>query len=249
MLRFLSAQWFEAARTLLDGVEAAPESSCRVQFDADGERFVLVVDAGRLVRFETGDLDRPDVEVRFALADAAKIWAGELRDDDALRAITVVAPVPDGTYTGRPCPADLVARPELDGAPSIPGASLLVAYTFSDGPFGVVHHWLRFENGRLVADGLGEIEGADVHVGVPYVSVPLVRSGARTIIEVLEGGTLQGELGPLGLLAGIIEIPEFHAAELATGGHGFALAVVGELWASSAWIQGLEQLAGETAPV
>ena len=248
MLRFLSAQWFEAARAALDGVETSPESSCRVQFDADGERFVLVVEAGRLVRFEAGDLDRPDVEVRFSLADAARIWRRELRDDDAIRAITVVAPVPGGTYTGPPCPADLVARSELDGVPSIPGASLLVAYTFSDGPFGVVHHWLRFENGRLVADGIGEIDGADVRVGVPYSAVPMVRSGERTIIEVLEGGTLQGELGPLGLLAGIVEIPEFHAAELATGRHGFALAVVGELWADPVWIQALEQLAGETAP-
>ena len=247
MVRFLSDEWFEAARELLDGVEVSPASSCRIQFDADGERFVLVVENGRLLRFEAGDLDRADVEVRFTLADAMSIWRRELRDDDAMRVTTVVAPVRDGTYTGPPCPADLLGRAELDGVPSIPGASLLVEYTFSEGPFGVVHHWLRFENGRPVSDGFGEIGAADVRVGVPYRAVPLVRSGERTIIEVLEGGTLQGELGPLGLLAGILESPEFHAAELATGGHGFALAVIGELWSNPVWTEALEHLASETA--
>jgi hypothetical protein len=248
MVRFLSDEWFEAARELLDGVEVSPASSCRVQFAADGARFLVAVENGRLVRFEAGDLDRADVEVRFTLADAMSIWRRELRDDDAMRVTTVVAPVRDGTYTGRPCPADLLGRAELDGVPSIPGASLVVEYTFSEGPFGVVHHWLRFENGRPTSDGFGEIDGADVRVGVPYRAVPLVRSGERTIIEVLEGGTVQGELGPLGMLAGMLESPEFHAAELATGRHGFALAVIGELWSNPVWIEALDHLASATAP-
>ena len=247
MLRFLSAQWFEAARTLLDDVAVSPSSSCRVQFDAGGERFLLVVENGRVVRFETGELERPDVEVCCALAEAARIWRRELCDDDAMRVITVVAPVHDGTYTGPPCPGDLLGRSELEGVPSVPGASVVVEYTYRGGPFGVVHHWLRFEDGRPVADGFGAIEVADVRVGVPYAAVPLVRSGARTIIEVLEGGTVQGELGPLGLLAGLLEAPEFHAAELATGDHGFALAVIGELWVTAEWLDALEQLAGETS--
>jgi hypothetical protein len=247
MLEFLSAGWFEAARALVDGVVVSPASGCRVQFDADGERFFLVVEEGRLLGFESGDVDRADVEVRFTLADAASVWRRELRDDDAMRAVTVVAPVRDGVYTGPPCPGDLLVRGELDGVPSIPDASLLFEYTFSQGPFGVVHHWLRFENGRPVADGFGEIEAPDVRVGVAYRAVPLVRSGERTIIDVLEGGTLQGDLGPLGLLAGILESPEFHAAELATGGHGFALAVIGELWSNPVWTEALERLAGETA--
>jgi hypothetical protein len=247
VLRFLSADWFEAARARLGGVEVAPASSCRIQFDADGERFLLVVENGRLVRFEAGDLDGSDVEVSFTLPDAARIWRRELRDDDAMRVMSVVAPVRDGTYTGPPCPADLLGRGELVGVPSIPDASLLVQYTFSDGPFGVVHHWLRFENGRLVSDGFGEVGSADVRVGVPYWAVPMVRSGECTIIDALEGGALQGELGPLGLLAGILESPEFHDAELATGRHGFALAVVGELWSNPVWTEALDQLAGETA--
>lgn len=247
MLRFLSAEWFVAARELIDGIEVSPTVGCQVQFDAGGERFLLLVEKGRVVRFEAGDLDRADVEVRFALADAAQIWSRDLRDDDAMCVTTVVAPVPDGTYIGPPCPADLLARSELNGVPSIPGASVVVEYTFSDGPFGVVHHWLRFENGRLVSDGFGKVDDADVRVGVPYWAVPMVRSGESTIIDVLEGGTLQGELGPLGLLAGILESPEFHAAELATGGHGFALAVLGELWSTPAWTEALDHLAGETA--
>ena len=53
--------------------------------------------------------------------------AMEVADDDALRAITVVAPVSDGTYTGPPCPADLVERPELEAVPTIPDASLTVS--------------------------------------------------------------------------------------------------------------------------
>ena len=53
---------------------------------------------------------------------------------------------------------------------------------------------------------------------MPYRAVPLVRSGACTIIDALADGTLNGDLGPLALLAGILESPEFHAAEVATGG-------------------------------
>jgi hypothetical protein len=75
----------------------------------------------------------------------------------------------------------------------------------------------------------------------------MVRSGECTIIDALEGGTLHGELGPLALLAGILESPEFHAAELATGGHGFALAVIGELRSNPVWTEAFEQLARETA--
>jgi len=109
-------------------------------------------------------------------------------------------------------------------------------------PWRVVH-W----DGETPGEWCGEIDGADVRVGLRYLAVPLVRSGASTIIDVLEGGTLQGELGPLGLLAGILESPEFHAAELATGRHGFALAVIGELWSNPVWTEALERLAGETA--
>ena len=244
---FLSTEWFECARDLIDGVEVSPASSCRIQFGAEDERFLLVVEHGRVVGFDAGDLDAADVEVRSSLADAVKIWRRGLCDDGAMRATTVVAPVRGGTYTGPPCPADLLVRRELDVVPSIPGASLLVEYTFSDGPFGVVHHWLRFERGRPVSEGFGQIEAADVRVGVPYRAVPQVRSGERTIIEVLEGGTLQGELGPLALLAGILESPEFHDAELATGRHGFALAVLGELWSNTVWTEALDQIAAETA--
>ena len=61
-------------------------------------------------------------------------------------------------------------------------------------------------------------------------------------------GTISGAIGLLALLAGILERPEYEAAELASGRHGFALSVLGELWADPAWIAPLDALGGQTDP-
>jgi hypothetical protein len=247
-MRFLSVEWFETLRSGVRAVALAPEHECRIQFDAGGTRFVLVVEAGRVTRLEAGDLDRAEVEIRCARHDSARIWRRELRDDDAMRAVTVVAPVADGVYTGRPSPADLLGRPELAAAPSVPDASLVVAYTLAGAPFGTVRHWLRYENGRPAAEGFGDVDSADVRIGIRYREVALVRSGQHTVLDALEDGTIEGAIGPLALLAGILESPEYEAAELASGRHGFALSVLGDLWADPEWIAALDALAGQTDP-
>jgi hypothetical protein len=248
MMHFLSVEWFEALRSGVHAVTLAPEYECRIQFDASETRFVLVVESGRVTRFEAGDLDRADVEIRCSRPDAAKIWRRELRDDDAMRAVTVVAPVADGVYTGPPSPADLLGRPELTAAPTVPDASLVVLYTLTGGPFGTVRHWLRYENGKPVAEGFGDVDAADVRIGTRYREIALVRAGQHTVIDALEGGTIEGAVGPIALLAGILESPEYEAAELASGRHGFALSVLGNLWAHPQWIAALDALAHQTAP-
>jgi hypothetical protein len=247
-MEFLSDQWFETLRSRVRGVALVPELECRIQFDAEGTRFVLVVESGRITRFEAGDLDRADVEIRCSRSDSARMWRRELRDDDAMRAVTVVAPVADGVYTGPPSPADLLGRPELAAAPSVPDASLIVEYTFTGGPFGTVRHWLRYEDGKPVAEGFGGNDAADVRIGIRYREVALVRSGQHTVLDALEGGTIDGAIGPIALLAGILESPEYEAAELASGGHGFALSVLGDLWAHPEWIAALDALAAQTDP-
>ncbi len=247
-MQFLSDEWFEALRSGVRSVALAPEHECRIQFDAGGTRFVLVVEAGRVTRFDAGEVERADVEIRCARPDAAGIWRRELRDDDAMRAVTVVAPVADGMYTGPPSPADLLGRPELAASPAVPDAALVVAYTLTGGPFGTVHHWLRYENGKPVAEGFGDVDSPDVRIGTRYREIALVRSGQHTVIDALDGGTIDGAIGPMALLAGILESPEYEAAELASGRHGFALSVLGDLWADPEWIATLDALAEQTAP-
>jgi hypothetical protein len=160
----------------------------------------------------------------------------------------VVAPVADGVYTGPPSPADLLGRPELAAKPRVPDATLVVAYTLTGGPFGTVHHWLRYENGKPVAEGLGAVDDADVRIGIRYREVALVRAGQHTVIDALVDGTIDGAVGPMAMLAGILEGPEYEAAELASGRHGFALSVLGDLWAHPEWIAALDALAGQTDP-
>ncbi len=243
MTLFLSSGWFAAAARLIEHVELPQGLQCRIQFDATRTRFFLVVDAGRVTHFGLGDLDRPEVELRLTRVDAARLFSHELGGDDAMHAIMVVAQLDDGPYVGLPAPADLLARPEICGMPAVADASLAVEYTFARGPFGDVHHWIRFEGGKPVEDGFGVLGTADVRIDVNYWAIPRVRSGEQTILDALEDGTIVGELGPLAMLAGLLEAPEFHAAELATGRHSFALAVLGELWANGTWTNALDELA------
>jgi hypothetical protein len=137
-------------------------------------------------------------------------------------------------------------RPELDDLPTMPGASIAVQYHFDEGPFGSVAHVLVFEDGRLVRDQWGVIPNADVVVRVPYDEIAYVRSGQHTILDALERGSLEGEIGPMALLAGILEHPAFEAAERATNDHGYVLGALGRLDADPSYTQAMEQLAAAT---
>jgi hypothetical protein len=174
-------------------------------------------------------VDAPDVEVRWSKRDALLVLRRDLRSEEAMRATSVVAQLPDGRYEGPPAPLNLMCRPELDAVPRVPGATFLVQYRYRNGPFGDVSHVLRFADGRVVEERLGEVDRCDVRVDVTYRAMAEVRAGRISILEALEGGSVEGELGALAALAGILESPEFHAAELATGRHALALAVLGDL--------------------
>jgi hypothetical protein len=243
-----SPAWFEYLEGRADRVRLTNGVGCRIQFDLGGERLGLGVEDGMIRTFARGEIDAAELELRFTADDGKALWRHELRDDAAMRAATVVTKLPDGVYTGPPAPGDLLGRPEFDGLPVVPEASLVVAYTFRRGPFGLVHHWFRFEDGRPIDHGFGELDAADVRIETEYRAIPLLRSGEWTILEALEGGTIEGALGPITMLAGILDAPEFRAADLATGRHGFALATLGELWADNTWTAALEHLAADDQP-
>jgi hypothetical protein len=246
-VQFLTPPWFERARALVSAIEIAPDANARLQFDA-GVRWSLVVEGGRITYFDQGDIPDAEIEVRWNRDDAFAIWRRALRDDDAMRATTVVARTIDGTYTGLPAPADFGARPELADLPEIPGASLVAQYCFTRAPFGIANHTITFVDG-CVKEGsvaLGIAEHADVRIQVPYAVIGPVRQGQMTILEALTDGAVEGEMGPLALLAGVVEHPVYHAAEVATGRQAYTLNVLAQLDANERYASALEQLAAET---
>ena len=245
-LEAFSPEWFEQARALVEPVRLPADCSCRVQIDAEGTRWFLTLDDGRVTGWDLGSIDEPEVELRWAAGDARKIVMRELRGTAALQATTVAAAAADGPYLGPPAPLNLSGRPEIGSMPTAPGATFGVQYGFRDGPFGPVEYVQRFADGRLVEERLGTLDGHDVTVEVTYRAMALVRAGEWTVIEALEGGSVTGDLGPLAALAGIAESPEYHDAELATGPHMLPLAVLGELDADPAFAAAMEQLASST---
>jgi hypothetical protein len=127
-----------------------------------------------------------------------------------------------------------------------PDATLLTQYRFSAGPFGAFDWWWRVVDGQSDEMGLGTVEDPDVVVKVPFQRLIGVRSGAISIYEAIEGGRVDGDVGPLMLLAGLYESPEQHAAELACGPSGAVLADLGLVVDQPAHREALAVLAGET---
>jgi hypothetical protein len=62
----------------------------------------------------------------------------------------------------------------------------------------------------------------------------------------MEHGSIDGDIGPMAMLAGILESPEFHAAERATSSHSAALGGLGLLDADPDFTNACEQLAAVT---
>jgi hypothetical protein len=241
-----SPEWFARALDAAARVQLPPDRACRVQFDVDGARSFLTVDGGRVTAWELGSADGADVELRWTRDHARQIARGELRGNDALRATTVAAATADGTYVGTPAPLNLRDRHELTAMPTVPGATFTAQYRYRDGPFGDVHYVLAFEDGRFVDERLEQADGSDVQVDVTYRAMALVRAGDITILDALENGTVNGELGPLATLAGISESPEFHDAEVATGRHAVALSVLGELAADPTFAAAMARIVAST---
>jgi hypothetical protein len=242
--RFLSDEWFAEAGTLFGAVRAPDDAATNVRFAVDDVTWHLVATPGEPVRFAAGPGDNVAPELRWSRADALAVWRRELRGEAALAAATVT----DGTYIGPPCPGDLVLRPELEAMPELPGATITVLYDFGAGPFGAVRHVLFFADGRITRDQWGAVEEPDVTVHVPYQAISKVRSGEWGVLDALEHGTIEAEIGPLAMLAGVLESPEFHEAEQATSGHSYALGGLGLLDADPEFTNASEQLASRTDP-
>ena len=250
---FLSDAWFAEARTLT--VDVAPDKprpgvGCRLQYDVSGtdsRRFFQVVEDGVLRRWEPGELDGPDIEVRWDWEHARRIYRRELDGTDALSGTIVFERRPDHDYVGPPSPMDLGERPELANLPRLPDVTLTVQYEYPAGPFGHVSFAIAFVDGRVDAMQLGRVPEPDATVEVPFRVMAQVRRGDLSILEALEHGRVDGKLGPLALLAGISESPEFHRAELACGASGLALGNLGETLSVPAHQASLYQLAERTA--
>jgi hypothetical protein len=240
--RFLSDEWFAEAGACFGAVLAPDDAVTNLQFAVDDVTWHLGATPGEPVRFASGPGEAGAPELRWSRADALAVWRRELRGEAALAAATVT----DGAYTGPPCPGDLVSRPELQAMPEVPGATITVLYEFGNGPFGAVHHVLFFENGRITRDQWGAVDAPDVAVHVPYQAIIKVRSGEWGVLDALEHGSIDAEIGPLAMLAGVLESPEFHEAEQATGGHSHALGGLGRLDADPEFTHASEQLAART---
>jgi hypothetical protein len=239
----MSPGMFEASRLSLADLCLSSTTSVRLQFDSAGTRWHLVMDAGRVVGWAGGELEAPDVELRWSAEDAARIFSGRLRGDDAIAATTVVAAQCDGVYVGPPAPLDLGQRTELERLPRVRGATLAVEFALRAGPFGGMQHVVCFEDGRFLRQRLGEHADADVRVEFDYRAMALVRRGTIGVLDALDGGSVRGSIGALAALDGIVESPEYHDAELATGGQMLALAALGELYEQPAFARAMQCVA------
>jgi hypothetical protein len=246
-MRFLSDEWFSAAHDRLRDVRAPDGAACCVQFDAGGTPWSLTWEPGGTIALEPGRREDAAVELQWSRPDGVAIWRREVRDAEAMQRTTAVATDANGElYTGPPCPGDIARRDELRDLPRLADASVTVQYLFSDGPFGAVPHVLVFEEGRLTRDLFGVVDEPDVVVRVPYEAIAPVRCGERSILDAIANGAIEGEIGPMAVLAGILESPDFQAAERATGRHGFALAALGLLDADPAYAAAMTELAAKT---
>lgn len=249
-VQLASPPWFEQARRLTADLPARPGIGWRLQFDAadpDGghQRWHQVVEDGRVVAWDSGDVDAPELELRWSQADARAVFRQELDGTGALAAARVVTP---GGDEGAAPPLDMTETSEMGSLPEVPGATLVIQFEFSHGPFGAVSYWLSFEDGRFAGADFGRAEEADVTVGITWQKMVGVRRGQITILEALEhGGRIDGALGPIMLLAGLEESPELHAVELACGPAGEVLARVGEVAATPEHTAAMAALAEVTA--
>ena len=96
-----------------------------------------VVEGGALPRWEPGELDRPDIEIRWDWEHAAPDLAPGARRHRCARGHRRRDAVPTATTSGPPSPVDLGEQPELDDLPQIcrtPRSR--VQYEYPAGPSG-----------------------------------------------------------------------------------------------------------------
>ena len=184
---------------------------------------------GRITEWRLGTLDAPDIEVRFALETALGAVTRAISGTAALGQHDGAGTVPVAGSRA-PVAHGFGDQPELGDLPTIPGASVEVQYEYRNGPFGPVSFGLSFADGQVAGMCLGRLGAADVTVSCSFLQMARVRRGDIAILDVLtDGGTVAGEQGPLALVGGLSESPEFRRAEMACGRSGLVLGVLGEV--------------------
>jgi hypothetical protein len=250
-MELCSEEWFARARAAADALPRRDGLSCRLQYEAstaDGSRrWVQVVEDGRVTRWEAGELEDPDLELHWRGEDAFAILTGRLGGTDALARTKVLEP--GSADPALPSPMDLADQPELAEMPRLPGADLVTQYRYPRGPFGTVLYVIEFVDGQVDTMWLGEASEPDAMVQVTYRNMALVRRGDIGIYDAIEGGRVDGDIGALGLLAGLSETPAFHRAELACGSSGMVLSALGEATAVPEFGSAMSALATETEPL
>jgi hypothetical protein len=243
LIPFLSDAWFSRASELAAGVLfSRPDLSCRLQCQAAHHRWVQVIEDGTITRWEPGELRNADLEIRWSVEDAYRILHREVSGTEALAATTVV----HRDYAGPPSPMDLGEQPGLANLPRLPGATVDVQYEHPAGPFGHVSYAISFVDGQIASMMLGSLDEPDAVVEVPYIAMVLVRRGELTIYEAIDQGRIEGEIGPLALLAGLSDSPELHAAERACGPSGLVLAQLGQATSVDGFDEAMRALTGVT---
>jgi hypothetical protein len=238
----MSEEWFARARELLAGAGPLDGASYRIQFDCDGTRWHQVAVDGAVTEWAAGDVTDPDLELRVPLDVLRRCYRGEADGTEVLAACSVLR---DG-HEEPPSPLDIEVVPELADLPYQPEATLVTQYRHRAGPFGPFDWWWSFVDGRSDELHFGLVEDPDVVVKIDFDRLIGVRTDAISIYEAIEGGRVDGEVGPLMLLAGLQESLELHDAELACGPSGPVLANLGRVMSQEVCRAGLATLAAET---
>jgi hypothetical protein len=239
----MSDEWFARARELLEGGGPLEGASFRIQYESDGTRWHQVAVDGAITEWALGDVADPDLEVRVPSDVMHRYYAGKADGTEVLAACRVVA---DGAETP-PSPLDIEVVPALGELPYQPEATLLTQYRHRGGPFGPFDWWWRFIDGEHDSMGFGLTEDdPDVVVMIRYQRLIEVRTDVISIYEAIEGGRVDGDVGPLMLLAGLQESIELHDAELACGPSGPVFANLGLVMDQDPCREGLAALAAET---
>jgi predicted lipid carrier protein YhbT len=83
MSKWLSKEWLDQTRAMADSQPERPGASARIQYivsgGADGEvRYFWVLENGKLLESELGNVTEPDITMTTSYEDAKKIQQGEL---------------------------------------------------------------------------------------------------------------------------------------------------------------------------
>lgn len=255
VLEFLSDQWFAVAKELVAGrLPPQPDASGRLQFEAhagdERVRWLQVIDAGEIRRWERGELADAEVEVRWRLEDAWRVLHRELSPNDAVKATTVLDHREGRSYLGIAPPLDLAEQPELDEFPLIPGVTVSFQAELHGSPFGDVSLALRFRDGR-VASTTSTVPNPDVRAAFSFRDLIRMRLGEITILDALASGSLDGDQSSMIMMAGLLESESYRRAQRACGSRGsLALAALGEVATTPGYRSAMAELAlGTGRPV